>query len=190
MIYTSCMKVIFGIGNPEKRYAETRHNIGFMVLNTLASQLGVSFKRCEKFHADIAQATIDGEKILLVKPTTYYNLVGQSARAILDFYKLTSVDFLVIHDDLNLPIGTLRTRIGGSDGGNNGIKSLNAHLGVKTARLRVGTWTDQQRSTDKANFVLDTLNSEERSTIEDLQAQIREIIDHFVDGSFQATTYK
>lgn len=190
MIYTGCMKVIFGIGNPEKRYAETRHNIGFMALDTLASQLGVSFKRSEKFHADIAQATIDGEKILLVKPTTYYNLVGQSARAILDFYKLASTDFLVIHDDLNLPIGTLRTRIGGSDGGNNGIKSLNAHLGVKTARLRVGTWTDQHQVTDKANFVLDTLNSEERSTIEDLQAQIREIIDHFVDGSFQATTYK
>ena len=96
----------------------------------------------------------------------------------------------MIHDDLNLPIGTLRTRIGGSDGGNNGIKSLNAHLGIETARLRVGIWTDQHQVTDKANFVLDTLNSEERSTIEDLQAQIREIIDHFVDGSFQTTTYK
>lgn len=190
MIYTSCMKVIFGIGNPEKRYAETRHNVGFMVLDTLASQLGASFKRNDKFHADITQTTIGGQKILLVKPTTYYNLVGQSARAILDFYKLNSTDFLVIHDDLNLPIGTLRTRLGGSDGGNNGIKSLNTHLGVETARLRVGIWTDQHQVADKANFVLDTLNSEEHSTIEGLQAQIREIIDHFVDGSFQATTYK
>ena len=133
MLYTSHMKLILGIGNPERQYDGTRHNVGFQMLDKIAADAGVSFKRSDKFRADIAEISMSGEKALLVKPTTYYNLVGESARSLLDFYKLSPGDFLIIHDDLALPLGTVRTRVGGSDGGNNGLKSLSAHVGTGTA---------------------------------------------------------
>src|SRR5690606_14619185 len=113
----------------------TRHNIGYMAGNTFAKEQKVTFAEKPKFRAYIAEATIENEKVLLVKPTTFYNNVGESARALIDFYKLTpSEDFLVIHDDLALPFGTIRVRKKGSDAGNNGIKSLNAHTGSDYAR--------------------------------------------------------
>src|SRR4051812_44656762 len=120
------MKVIFAQGNPGNEYTTTRHNVGFFMLDRYARDNGGEFIKKAKFHADIAELSINSEKVLIVKPTTFYNDTGQSARLLIDFYKLDpSTDFLVIHDDLALPLGTVRTRDKGSDAGNNGIKSLN-----------------------------------------------------------------
>ena len=184
------MKLIFGIGNPEQRYDGTRHNVGFLMLDILAQNLDASFKRSEKFRADIAEAVIEGEKVLLVKPTTYYNLVGEAARALLDFYKLAPSDILIIHDDLALPLGTVRTRIGGSDGGNNGLKSLGTHIGTGTARVRVGVWTETHHGADKASVVLGKFSRTEQSLVSAQEPTIAACIHNFIVGSFETTTHR
>src|SRR6266568_2679917 len=130
------MKLILAQGNPGAEYAKTRHNVGFMALDVYAEKHDLEFQDKSKFHAQIAEMMPEDEKILFVKPTTFYNETGQAARALADFYKIAPTDILVIHDDLALPFGTLRTREKGSDAGNNGIKSLNAHLGEKYTRIR------------------------------------------------------
>lgn len=159
------MKIILGLGNPGKEYVLTRHNIGFMVVQALAGAWDMRFEDKTKFKALVAQAEIDNEKILLVKPLTFYNNVGECARAILDFYKLTTTDFLVVHDDMALPFGTLRTRFSGRDAGNNGVKSLNQHLGEDYARLRVGIWDELRENVDATDFVLGKFSADDEETI-------------------------
>lgn len=182
------MKLIIGLGNPEPRYKGTRHNVGFAVLDEYAKGRGVSFKTQSKFKADIAELTVNGEKVLLAKPTTYYNLVGESARAIMDFYKIGSSDVLIVHDDLALPSGTIRTRIGGSGGGSNGIKSINAHGGELTARLRIGIANDLRERMDDADFVLSKLSASETRDLGHSLDSATTIINSFCDGLFQSTT--
>lgn len=184
------MKVIIGLGNPEEKYRGTRHNVGFWALEALASAWGVSFKSEAKFNAHIATATIAGEKVLLVQPQTYYNEVGVSARKLLDFYKLTPKDFLLIHDDLALPLGTIRTRLGGSDGGNNGLKSLAAHIGTDTARIRIGVWVDRHYGADKVGIVLGTFTHDEQNELTAELPVIQHIARDFVAGTFDVTTHK
>ena len=103
------MKVVLGLGNPGERYANTRHNVGWRYVLAYAAREGIMFGEKAKFQAEIAELThASGEKVLLVKPLTFYNEAGQAARAILDFYKCEPTDFLVIHDELALPLGTIR----------------------------------------------------------------------------------
>ena len=184
------MKIIFGLGNPEQHYDDTRHNIGFWAVNSLAASWDKSFKLENKFRARIASTVIDGEKVLLAQPQTFYNDVGESARAMLDFYKLEPADFLVIHDDLALPIGSIRTRVGGSSGGNNGLKSIEAHLGQDTARLRVGVLTEQHRTAAKIAVVLGTLSRPEQAILDSELPTIEKIVRGFVAGDFAVTTHK
>lgn len=183
------MKLVIGLGNPEQRYTDTRHNVGFTVLDSYASRKGISFTRSSKFHGDVAQQGIGEHKVLFLKPTTYYNLVGESARAICDFYRISPQDVLIIHDDLALPLGTLRTRQGGSSAGNNGIKSITQHLGEDTTRLRVGIYSDQRQYMDAADFVLSKFNAEERATLERLQHVAEACIEDFIYGSLTPTTH-
>lgn len=190
MLYTGHMKLILGIGNPERQYDGTRHNVGFQMLDKIAADAGVSFKRSDKFRADIAEISMSGEKALLIKPTTYYNLVGESARSLLDFYKLSPEDFLIIHDDLALPLGTVRTRVGGSDGGNNGLKSLSAHVGTETTRIRIGVWTDHHHGTDKVSVVLGKFTQAERTALEAIGPTISRLVRDFMNGSLEITTHR
>ena len=170
------MKVILALGNPGEKYAYTRHNAGFLVVNQLAAEQSAQFSNKPKFFADIAELnsfTVDSaastklpvaiprEKILLVKPTTYYNEVGISARAILDFYKLTLDDLLVIHDDTDLDFGKIRIRKGGRDAGSNGLKSLHAHIGSDFWHIRIGTDNLLRRQVSTDRFVMMNFNSDE-----------------------------
>jgi PTH1 family peptidyl-tRNA hydrolase len=184
------MKIIVGLGNPEPRFDGTRHNVGFLVLDALAGQQGTAFKHNVKFKADVAECNDGVDKVLLVKPTTYYNLVGESVRAIMDFYKVTPADILIIHDELALPFGTLRTRIGGSDAGNNGIKSLNAHVGDTTGRLRIGTWSELRDRMDDFDFVLARFTADERAALDKFMPTITEQIEYFIAGSFEQHTLR
>ncbi|HRF28721.1 MAG TPA: aminoacyl-tRNA hydrolase [Candidatus Saccharibacteria bacterium] len=184
------MKIVFGLGNPEQQYDGTRHNVGFAVLDEYAAKNGVSFQAKEKFHADIAEFTISGEKVLLVKPATYYNLVGQSLRAIADFYKVEPEDILIVHDDLALPFGTVRTRIGGSDAGNNGIKSVNQHGMEQTNRVRIGIATEQRALLGDSDFVLAKFTAEERKVLSVMQQKIAELVDDFLAGNFNHATHR
>ncbi|PID33389.1 aminoacyl-tRNA hydrolase [Candidatus Saccharibacteria bacterium] len=182
------MKLIFALGNPEEKYDGTRHNVGFLVANSLVKAHDQTFKNKPKFKADIAELSIDSEKVIVAKPTTYYNLVGESMRAIADFYNLAPSDILIIADDLALPVGTIRTRIGGSDAGNNGIKSINAHGGEQTNRLRIGTANSHVHTHGKSNFVLSKFGEIEQEQLDKLQKDIDQTINSFINGKFEPTT--
>ena len=146
------MKVILAIGNPGKEYAATRHNTGFEVLDAVARTLGVDVSR-EKFSSLIGEAFYSGEKVVLVKPLTYVNNSGMSARSVLDFFSVETERFLVVCDDYNLPLGKLRFRRSGSSGGHNGLESVITHLNTDAfARLRVGIGAPE--GMDASDYVL------------------------------------
>jgi len=183
------MKLIIGLGNPEEKYTHTRHNVGFRMLDDFAKEQGASFKLEKKFKAEVAELSSDGEKVILAKPMTYYNLSGEAARAICDFYKIEPHDALVIHDELALPFGTIRSRLGGSDAGNNGVKSINTHLGPDTARIRVGIWNDLRDRIDDAEFVLSRFTAKESESLDEKTQKIASLIDAFISGKFEPTTH-
>ncbi len=184
------MKVIFGLGNPGAEYSGSRHNVGYAAVSKLAKEQGVTFSEKTKFRAYVTEVVIEGEKVLLVKPTTFYNNVGESARAIIDFYKLDpSEDFLVIHDDLALPFGTIRIRKKGSDAGNNGIKSLNSHIGPDYARLRVGVGVEG-RTNDDSSFVLSRFTADEIKILKETIIQkTSELAVYFLQNKLEETSY-
>lgn len=134
------MKLIVGLGNPGDKYKFTRHNAGFMVLDYIAYNNNFEFNYESKFNAEIAKTIIENQTVLLAKPHTFMNLSGQSLIAIMNFYKINKDDILIIYDDLALPIGKMRFRAKGSDGGHNGIKSIIKVLGNKNdfSRLKIG----------------------------------------------------
>lgn len=133
-------ELIVGLGNPEPKYDNTRHNIGFSAVDELAKIWGFDLKENKRFQGSFAEGVVwGGKKIRLLKPLTYMNRSGQSVRAVTDWYKLSPQSVLVIYDDMDLPVGRLRMRLTGSAGGHNGMKSIIAHLGSKDfPRLRIG----------------------------------------------------
>ncbi len=189
LYYSTDMKLIVGLGNPEEKYKNTRHNVGFTVVAHYASEHAASFRLKEKFMATVAELTVEGEKTILVLPNTYYNLSGKAVRAVADFYKVEPADVLVVHDELALPFGTIRTRLGGSPAGNNGIKSVTEHLGPDTARLRVGVYNDLRDRIDDADFVLGTFTKQESEQLVDIRKKAADIIDSFIRGTFEHTTH-
>ena len=185
------MKVILALGNPGEKYAYTRHNAGFLVIDQLAAGQSAQFSNKPKFFADIAELNMSGKKILLVKPTTYYNEVGISARAILDFYKLTLDDVLIIHDDTALDFGKIRVRKGGRDAGSNGLKSLHAHIGADFWHIRIGTDNLLRRQIGDVDFVLSKFNTDERKLLRDwtIPESIK-LIGTFLDGTIEPLSVK
>lgn len=185
------MKIIIAQGNPGEKYATTRHNVGFMALDYYADRHNLEFQSKPKFEALIAEDNSGDEKILLVKPTTFYNDTGRCAINLLNFFKESTDNLLVIHDETAIPFGSLRTRSKGSDAGNNGIKSLNSHLSENYARLRIGTANEILAKSSSHDFVLSKFNKDEAAKLDsDIYPQISEIIDDFVQNKFVATSYK
>ena len=133
-------KLLVGLGNPGQKYDRTRHNIGFEVIDALARFWSAPLSENKRFQGSAGETrSPSGERLILLKPVTYMNRSGQSVRAVLDWYKLSPSDVLVIYDDMDLPIGKLRLRLSGSAGGHNGMKSIISHLGTPTfPRLRLG----------------------------------------------------
>ena len=132
------MKLVAGLGNPGEEYARSRHNVGFLVAAELARALRASFT-ARKFGAEIAAAATAGERVWIVKPQTYMNLSGEAVGAALRFWKLGLEDLVVVHDDLELEPFRLQVKVGGGHGGNNGVKSVTAHVGGPGyVRVRVG----------------------------------------------------
>lgn len=132
------MKLIVGLGNPGKEYEKTRHNSGYMALAKLAESIGASVTS-NKFQALTASAMIGGEKVLLMEPLTFMNLSGNAVRAAADYYKIDPQDILILHDDMDLPVGSVRIRPKGSSGGQKGMKHIIACMGTdEIARIRIG----------------------------------------------------
>ncbi len=131
------MLVIAGLGNPGTKYANNRHNVGYMAADAIARRHSFS-PWSKKFQAEIASGTLAGEKVLLVKPHTFMNLSGQSVGEALRFHKLSPADLVVLYDELDLAPGKVRIKTGGGAGGHNGIRSLDAHVGKDYRRVRIG----------------------------------------------------
>jgi peptidyl-tRNA hydrolase, PTH1 family len=156
------MFLVVGLGNPGREYEDTRHNIGFKVVDNIAKEYNIEINR-QKFKGTYGEGFIDGEKVILLKPTTYMNLSGESVREVVDFYNLDNEDVLVIYDDISLEIGTLRIREKGSAGGHNGIKSIIAHLGSEIfPRIKVGVG---QPKGDLVKHVLGKFTKEETDVL-------------------------
>ncbi len=154
------MKLIAGLGNPGRQYEHTRHNIGFEVIEELSSRLAIPLNQ-SKLKGLYGIGTVNGEKVLLLKPLTYMNLSGESIRAVMDYYKMEQEDLLVIYDDLDLPVGKIRLRQKGSPGGHNGIKSIVAHLGTQQFnRIRIGI-DRPQSGMSVPDYVLGRFHQEE-----------------------------
>ncbi|ELS01005.1 peptidyl-tRNA hydrolase [Xenococcus sp. PCC 7305] len=162
-------ELIVGLGNPESRYDQTRHNIGFEAVDSLAKTWGFSWRENKRFQGLVAEGVSPyGSKMRLLKPLTYMNRSGQAVRAVIDWYKIAPDSVLVIYDDMDLPVGRLRIRRSGSAGGHNGMKSIIAHLGKQDfPRLRIGIGkSDGKRQT--IGHVLGKFAPEEQKVIEEM----------------------
>jgi PTH1 family peptidyl-tRNA hydrolase len=167
MAESSNLKVVVGLGNPGSRYHGTRHNVGFAVVDVLASGPPVG-RWQSRFHAEVAEWLEDGRKVLLVKPETFMNLSGRCVREIVDYFQVPLGDLLVVCDDINLPLGKLRARARGTHGGHNGLRDIQNHLGTtEYARLRLGV--DAPRD-DAVDHVLGRFRPAERPVIDDAVA--------------------
>lgn len=160
------MKLIVGLGNPGKQYENTRHNIGFEVIDELSRKLSIPLNQ-SKFKGLYGIGFHKNEKVVLLKPLTYMNLSGESIRAVMDFYRIEIEDLVVIYDDLDLPAGKIRLRQKGSAGGHNGIKSTVSHLGTQEFnRIRIGI--DRPKNGMKVtDYVLGRFHEEEQAMTRD-----------------------
>lgn len=164
------MKVIAGLGNPGQEYSQTRHNVGFMLIDALADRLGITIWQ-EKFSAQVGEGRIGSEKVLLVKPLTYMNNSGEAIRPLLRWYKLESEDLIVAHDDMDIPAGTMRLRRKGGSGGHNGIKSILEQVDEEFARVRIGIGRPEPGWT-VVNHVLAKFPAEDREKIDAAIAEL------------------
>ena len=181
--------MIIGLGNPEKHYTNTRHNTGFMALEWLAEKHGATWQAKNKLKSEQASCEINGAAVLLVKPAANYNNSGMSVRAARDFYSVATDDILIIHDELALPLGTIRTRLSGSDAGNNGIKNIISHIGPDFKRIRIGIGQEERREPDM-DFVLSQFNKTEAGKLPELFSQTEKIVSDFIGDSFEPSSIK
>jgi PTH1 family peptidyl-tRNA hydrolase len=155
-----------GLGNPGKQYVGTRHNVGFAVIDSLASS-PTAGRFQSRFQAQICEMMEGEQKVLLVKPETFMNLSGRCVREIVDFYNLEIDDLMIICDDINLPLGKLRIRPKGSHGGHNGLRDIQSHLGTQDyARLKIGVGANDEKK-DLSDHVLGKFRPSEKPAIED-----------------------
>lgn len=169
------MKLIVGLGNPGKRYNNTRHNIGFMAIDFYAQKNNLEFKN--KFNGLYSEQIINNEKVLFLKPQTYMNLSGNSVREFVNFFNINLDDILVIYDDYNFEVGSFRIRRDGSDGGHNGIKNIIENLKSENIkRVRVGI---SKNNIPLEDYVLQKLPKTDQDKINELLPTISDIINDF-----------
>jgi len=191
--YTAAMskrpKVIIGLGNPGPGHAMDRHNAGFWFVDQIASAAGVPFRGEQKLLGEACRVSIQGDNVRLVKPTTFMNRSGQCMRRVIDYYKLSVEDVLVVHDELDLPPGAARLKSGGGHGGNNGLRDIIAHCGREFLRLRIGVGRPGERNR-VADYLLRSPPARERDEIlAALDASHRALHDLFAHGLERAMNY-
>jgi len=176
------MYIIVGLGNPKKEYANTRHNIGFDIIDMIAEEYQISVIT-RKHKAIIGKGMINGQKVVLAKPQTYMNLSGESVRELVDYYKIEEdTQLLIIYDDVSLEVGQLRIRKKGSAGGHNGMKSIISHLGHNVfERLKIGVG-EKPKGYDLADYVLGHFTKKEKKTMEDSGKQVNDLMKLMVVG--------
>jgi len=163
------MKLIVGLGNPGKEYQKTRHNAGFLAMDKIVSQYSdiPTFNFQSKFKAEISQGIINNEKVILVKPMTFMNNSGQAVQAVLDYYKINPKNIIIIHDDLDIPLGEFKISKNKNSGGHKGVQSIIDYLETKDfARIRIGIGTERNKKIPTEKFVLEKFSGEEMGKIE------------------------
>ena len=181
------MILIVGLGNPGNQYEQTRHNIGFDVIDYMANKYNIDVNR-EKFKGICGEGFIENKKVILLKPLTYMNLSGESIRELANFYKLEDDEIIVVYDDISLDIGRLRIREKGSAGGHNGIKSIIQNLGGdKFPRVKVGVG---QPKDNLVNHVLGKFSKEDREHIEKVTPVVSDAIVEIVKNDAKESMNK
>ena len=176
------MKLIVGLGNIGPKYTFTRHNVGFMLADSIAINNSLTFRENSRLKCFMTNLRNGIDDYLIIKPTTFMNLSGESVRAVVDYYKIPNEDVLIVYDDLSLELGKIRFRANGSDGGHNGIKSVIQHLGTKDiARLKIGI--GPQPSLPSEVFVLQNFTKEELETLKSTLTKAKDGIEcYFKEG--------
>ena len=184
-------KLLVGLGNPGDKYFETRHNVGFMLVDQMAKSLNLTFSHDKIFQADIASTFLNGEKVYFVKPTTFMNDSGKAVHALLTYYGLDVEDLLVIYDDLDMEVGKIRLRAKGSAGGHNGIKSIINHIETQTFnRIKIGIGRPKQ-GMSVVHHVLGKFDKDDYITILQTIDRVEEAInDYLVEGNFEKSMQK
>lgn len=170
---SNSIRIIAGLGNPEDKYARTLHNAGFWFVDTLARKYGGDFRFEKKFDADCCRIKLQDEDIWLVKPQSYMNLSGGPIRGVIDYYRLKVAELLVAHDEIDLPPGTTRLKLGGGHGGHNGLRDIINHCGPDFIRLRLGVGHPGEKS-QVTNYVLKRGGA-------DVEAAVERNIDEAID---------
>ena len=177
------MKLIVGLGNPGKEYNNTRHNIGFMCLDELAKHYNLEFKQ-NKFSGLYDKTEINGEKVIFLKPQKFMNLSGEVIRDYVNFFKIDIKDMLIICDDLDTKVGSIRLRYKGSSGGHNGLKNIESNLSTNEyKRIKIGI--SNNKLIDTKDYVLGKFSKDELDIINDIIKNIPNIIDDFFTMSFE-----
>lgn len=175
------MLLIAGLGNPGKKYEGTRHNAGFTIIERLRERWSFpDFEFGKKFDASLSKGKFKGKEIILGKPWTFMNLSGQAVKSLMDFYKLYSEDILVIHDDLDIPLGEFRVATASGSAGHNGVENIIDLVGTKTfRRIRIGI-KPEESILDATDFVMQKFSDEEIKIIDELSESIIEKIESLI----------
>jgi PTH1 family peptidyl-tRNA hydrolase len=186
----TAIRLIVGLGNPGREYETTRHNVGFLWIDELARLQDLGFRSEAKFHGLTARGQLHGHEVLLLKPQTFMNVSGRSVGALVQFYKISPEEMLVVHDELDLPPGVARLKMGGGHGGHNGLKDIIAHLGSRDFwRLRIGIGHPGDRS-EVSNYVLNDPRREERELIAEAMQKAQNIAHLVIEGKTEAAMLK
>lgn len=180
------MKLIAGLGNPGDKYKFTRHNAGFMLLDYLSYQWDFDFKFESKFNAEAAKINRCGESLIMLKPHTFMNLSGQSLIAVMNFYKISAEDILVIYDDIAMPVGKMRFRAKGSDGGHNGIKSIIKVLGGNNNFDRLKLGIGPQPPIPSEAYVLQNFSDEQLVEMKTVLKNAQAAVETYLELGIQA----
>ncbi len=184
------IRLIVGLGNPGREYEDTRHNAGFWWVEAFARAHHCNLKQESKFHGKLARCTAHGREIYLLEPQTFMNVSGRSVGAVAQFYKIEPTQILVVHDELDLPPGSAKLKLGGGHGGHNGLKDIIAHLGTKDFwRLRLGVGHPGDRA-EVVNFVLNAPRREERELIDRAMDKAHTVAAQLVEGKMEAAMLK
>lgn len=173
------MKLIVGLGNIGEQYQNTRHNLGFNCLDYYAYKHNLTFKEEKKLKCFLINFNLNGEKIVMIKPTTYMNLSGEAVSLVVNYYKINVSDILVICDDLDSPVGRVRLRDKGASGGHNGLKNIILHLGTADfKRIKIGIGRD--KLIDVASYVLSHFKDEEKNLINEAIKEVEMAVEEFI----------
>jgi PTH1 family peptidyl-tRNA hydrolase len=175
--------LVVGLGNMGKEYDGTRHNIGFACVDHFAQKNEFpAWIEKKDLRCHFTSKNLGGTRVIIIKPTTLMNASGEAAFSTQQFYKIHTHDMLVVHDELDIPFGQIRVRIGGGSAGNNGVKSLQQHIDGEIPRIRVGIANEFSGRADSADFVLGKFTSEEQEHIKSLTSEVESMITEFIFG--------